>query len=86
MLSQNQYWKFESRFLKKKFYVYAFFLYPQIPVLLERCYQKPKNELWEHTGSKQAKVFITGKQIASSTDTGRGKKSPTFYSLEVFIS
>ena len=33
---------------------------------------EPKNELHEHTGSKQAKVFITGRQTAPSTDTGRG--------------
>ena len=38
-------------------------------------------------GSKQAKVFITRKQIAPSTDTGKGRKSPPFFhSMEVFIS
>ena len=38
-----------------------------------------KNELREHTGSKQAKVFLTGKQRAPSTDPGRGRKSPPSY-------
>ena len=35
-------------------------------------FTEPKNELWEHThtGSKQEKVFITGKQIAPGMDTG----------------
>ena len=49
-------------------------------------FTEPKNEFCEHTGSKQAKVFITGKQIAPSTDIGRGRKNPPFYSTEVFIS
>lgn len=40
-----------------------------------------KNEL-QHTGSKQAQVFITGQQIAPSTDTRRGKKSPPFLSFD----
>ena len=35
-----------------------------------------KNELLEHTGGKQAKIFIIGRQRAPSTDTGRGRKSP----------
>ena len=37
-----------------------------------------KNEFQEHTGSKQVKIFITGKQRAPSTDTGRGRESPPF--------
>lgn len=37
---------------------------------------EPKNELGEHIGSRQAKVFIIGRQIAPSTETGRGRKSP----------
>ena len=47
---------------------------------------EPKNELHKHiqAASKQ-KVFISGKQIAPSTDTGRGRKSPPLYcSVEVF--
>jgi len=34
-----------------------------------------KNELLEHTGGKQARVFIAGRQIAPCTDTRRGRKS-----------
>ena len=49
-------------------------------------FMEPKNEFWEHTGGKQAKVFITGKQIAPSTDTGRRKRVPPFYcSMEVLF-
>ena len=39
-------------------------------------FMEPKSEFHEHTGSKQAKVFITGKQIAPCTDTGTRRKSP----------
>ena len=39
-------------------------------------FMEPKKELLELTGGKHVKVFITGKQIAPSTDTGRGRKSP----------
>lgn len=31
-----------------------------------------KKELGEHTGGRQANVFIPGRQAAPSTDTGRG--------------
>ena len=41
-------------------------------------FTEPKNELHEHTGGKQAKVFITGKQTATRTETGRERKSPPF--------
>ena len=44
----------------------------------EFLFTKLKNELGEHTGSKQAKVFMAGKQRAPSTDTGRGRRSPAF--------
>ena len=42
-------------------------------------FTEPKNELHEYTGSKQAKVFIIGKQIAPSIDSGSGRKSPPLY-------
>ena len=45
-----------------------------------------KNELRKHTGIEQAKVFITGKQIAPSTDTGRERKSPPSVALLKFLS
>ena len=47
-----------------------------LPEFSNILFMEPKNELCEHTGGKQAKVFITGKQISSSTDTGMGRESP----------
>lgn len=49
-------------------------------------FTQSKNELWEHTGSKQAsKVFIIGKQIAPRA-SGRGEENPLLYCLiGVFI-
>ena len=39
-----------------------------------------KNELGERTGREQAEVFITGRQTAPSTDTGREESPrPLFY-------